>query len=285
MDNNDILDLEHRIEACKKTSLLEPKEFPLLLEDYTTPNGVITVVRDDILCGGTKSRFLYPFLEQSGLADQYREFVYISPWHGGAQIALAWTCMLLTRKRGTLYRAIIFTEAPEGLADVVIDGSKDNFNNPIIPAYTRMALLYGAEVHFISRHDVYLEAENYLAGRKAFLLESGFNYPEIVSAIADLAAYIRQQLDQFHECWSAVGSGTLLKGLQEGEVAESYHGICIFQACPNNPNAELIIPEVGANQTFAYSTFPPFPSALYYDAKVWPYLQSRQGRILFWNVM
>ena len=58
----------------------------------------ITVLRDDLLVGGTKSRFLHLLL------DPHKEgYVYASPVYGGFQIALSGVANNINKK------AIIFT--------------------------------------------------------------------------------------------------------------------------------------------------------------------------------
>ena len=59
----------------------------------------IIVVRDDFLEGGTKMRFILPYLQKRN----EKEFVYASPAFGYAQVALSACCKLLGKK------AVIFT--------------------------------------------------------------------------------------------------------------------------------------------------------------------------------
>lgn len=54
---------------------------------YYSQIGNITVIRDDQLCVGTKSRFV---LDVVNTYPSYDEYLYISPWYGSAQVALAW---------------------------------------------------------------------------------------------------------------------------------------------------------------------------------------------------
>ena len=82
-------DLPHRLEVCLDSILVDPTTFPIYTEEYNFLELDMVVVRDDLLCGGTKSRVLYPYLINSGLANKYSEFIYVSPSYGGAQIALA----------------------------------------------------------------------------------------------------------------------------------------------------------------------------------------------------
>ncbi len=72
-------------------------EFDLpVLEQHS---GII-VARDDFLAGGTKMRFILPYL----LQRPESEFVYASPAYGYAQVALA-HCARLIGKRATVFTA------------------------------------------------------------------------------------------------------------------------------------------------------------------------------------
>lgn len=282
------IDLDHRLRACRRTPLIQPNNFTLDVEHHKCGQLDITVVRDDILCGGTKSRVLYPYLIESGLADKYNEFVYVSPWYGGAQIALAWTCALLTQERKKPYQAILFIEAPPGLETTIFDGASSDVNDPRIPSYTKVALSYGAKVVFVPQGSEYLRAKRYCKIKKAHLLPPGFNVPYVVDVISILGQEIISRYGYFDECWAAVGSGALISGLQKSNLAKEYYGVCVFQTCPDIGKAVPIIPEISFKQTYTWDTFPPFPSTLRYDAKVWKYLQERsleKKRVLFWNVM
>ena len=57
----------------------------------------IWVVRDDLLPGGTKRRFLYRYLQSQ---SHVREWVYASPRVGYAQVALAYACRSEERRVG-----------------------------------------------------------------------------------------------------------------------------------------------------------------------------------------
>lgn len=287
MEAADGEDYRARIEACQAEVSVKT---PLVLEEYINPNGGhLTVVRDDILCGGTKSRILYSFLTQhlitqdgvtSKLIDKYSEFVYISPWYGGAQVALSWVCM--TQLYWT--QATIILQAPSEMEEETMEvklhfGGGVTGTSLYIPPYTRIALQQGAKVIYSHHPEVY--ARSYVgANTNAYLLASGFNYPLVETLISTLAGKINRHYD---ECWCAVGSGTLIRSLQRADLATRYFGVCVFQACPDIGAAARIIPPTSFDQVAEVK--PPFPSSSHYDAKVWEYLAMRKGDILFWNVM
>jgi hypothetical protein len=289
-----------RIHACRETPLQPLNNYPLTIEDLRLGNLKITVLRDDLLCGGTKSRVLYSYLLESGLADRYLNFVYVSPWYGGAQIALAWTCALLKQERNLPYQATIFYTTREDLGDIILDdfdeayflgphGEKFLHEDPRIPPYTKIALFYGAQVFFVPEGHGYRRAREYIDEYRAHLLPSGFRTGEVIDRIANLGKQLVEKIGRFDECWCAVGSGALIQGLQRSGIAKEYIGLCVFRECGDIGRALGIIPEIDFNQTYQAQDWPPFPSALHYDAKIWPHLveesQGMNKRILYWNVM
>lgn len=59
---NDV-DYVNRIEACHNTPLIDPGQIPLKFSEYSfRPDQHILVVRDDYLCGGSKSRMAFDFI-------------------------------------------------------------------------------------------------------------------------------------------------------------------------------------------------------------------------------
>lgn len=264
----DELDYTHRHNACKKSPLIHPSNFSLQVSRISNfPGQDITIVRDDLLCGGTKSRVAFDYLTQ--YHPRVSEYVYVSPWYGGFQIALAWTCLLM-KKEGY----------GKKIATLIIDQRSEGD-----PPYTRIAQEFGANIIRIPPgQDKFAYAKKYVQDGSRLLLQSGLNYPEVIDSIAQLGLTLKAQLGQFDELWCALGSGTLINGLKKANLANNYYGVCIFApSCPNVDNVVIINPTVNYNQ--AASIIPPYPSAMRYDAKVWEFCASRPGRILIWNVM
>ena len=301
MEDYSWIELNQRLDVCRQNPLGYPKKFPFTVEEHRYGNLEISVIRDDLLCGGTKSRTLYPYLIDNGLVERYFDYVYVSPWYGGAQIALAWTCALLQQKYQQHYQATLFYAAPEGLEGVVLNAMtpgyfrgphdvKISLDDSRIPPYTKIALSYGAQIFFVAPGREQQAAQDYVQEHQAYLLPSGFRSSYTIDLIADLAKNLIPYLGRFDECWCAVGSGTLIEGLQKSKIADKYYGVCAFQTCPDLGQAKGIIPKIPFDQTYPSSQWPPFPSALHYDAKIWPALishhpRSAKRRVLYWNVM
>lgn len=262
-NSSDILDYENRIDACINTELTHPDNIPLRISKIITDTQQLYIVRDDFICGGTKSRVAFDFIQQK-IEEGYSEFVYMSPLHGAAQIALPWILKVLQPRY------------PDKVLKATV----------IIPSYPFPYTVIGKTLglNVIVNKDVESTAREYSSRNNALLLESGFNYSQVVAKISQLAKNIEKHLGTFDEVWSAAGSGTLSRGLQLSGIGNRYFAVCIFGGCPDIGNAFPILHYQDANDSVDPIHIPPFRSAMYYDAKVFQYLKGRLGKILLWNV-
>ena len=253
----DRLDFQNRNQACQEES-------DLYRLSYIQHNN-LTVVRDDFLCGGTKSRLHLPALDQP-----YQEYVYLSNWYGGAQIALTEIVVRYNRKYGTEKKVVIITREPPAASAFMRTAQKRGAHYLYVPGGM-------TENDFLTR---YLKEKE---GR--YRVPSGFRQPEIITQIGFLAQTVRETLGTFDECWAVVASGALIKGLQLGQLATTYYGLCVFQKCPEMGKAIPIFPDISFEEPPRAEDWPPYPSASRYDAKLWKIVRDRPGRILVWNVM
>lgn len=268
------IDFTNRLTACQSTPLVNPDSTSLFLTEYSfRPDQKIIVVRDDILCGGSKSRVAFNFVRNQ-ILNGYTHFVYISPWYGAASVALPWILRVLQK------------EFPDKNLECTI--IIDKYPLKVVgeyPPYIIIGAKYGAKIIEVPiNEDKFRFAQEYAQKNNALFLEPGFNYPEVISDIGNLVEQIKERYGFFDEAWCAIGSGTLIRGLQNGNIAQNYFGVCIFKYCPYIENAVGIFPEYHHNEPIPLNEIPPFPSALYYDSKVWKYIKDRPGKILFWNV-
>jgi hypothetical protein len=273
LDANKI-DLINRLDSCKQTPFVNPETLPFTLTRLSyRPDQEIIVVRDDFLCGGSKSRFCYSFLKEK-VKQGYREFVYISPWYGLAGTSLAWDLKLITQETGIFLRSRVYIDKYP-LDDIMGE----------LPPYIKIATEYGADViqvpHDQEKFDI---AHDYCRRTGALFIEPGFNHPEVIQKISELVQPIKQQYGTFDEIWTAIGSGTLIRGLQKGNLGKEYYGVCVFQNCPFIDKAHGIIHNQGFNTPVKLENAPPFRSAMYYDGKVFQHVRNRPGKILLWNV-
>lgn len=213
----------------------------------------VAVIRDDLLPGGTKSRFLLPYLKTLE-AD---EIVYAGPAQGGAQVALAITAYQ-AGKQATLF----------------VPARKER------TTYTGLAELYGARIIEVAPGHLSVlkaRARGYCNQRGAHLLPFGLDLPEAIDGIAEAAKSIDFAP---REVWCAAGSGVLAKALAK---AWPEARICAVEVGKEAPGAAY-----AASVPFSTKsrTRPPFPSNPYYDAKAWDKCQKYKGTdgVLFWNV-
>lgn len=216
----------------------------------------VSVVRDDLIPGGTKARYLID------LFSQYDEVVYASPAYGGAQLALAY-CARLTGKRATVF--VAKRKEPHARA--------------------LEAARVGARV-FQVKHGylnvVQARAKAYAADMGAYLLPFGAHEERAIQAIADVAHCVTEEYGAFDEVWCACGSGTLLTGLMRGLDAKRFVGVQIGRDVEVK-GASIIKHKLKFEDECAAPV--PFPSCPNYDRKAWELCQQgSKGNVLFWNV-
>ncbi|MCW9033107.1 MAG: PLP-dependent lyase/thiolase [Rhodospirillales bacterium] len=219
-----------------------------IIEDHA---GII-VVRDDLLPGGTKSRFILPFLKSTN-SD---EVVYATPPEGGAQVALA-MCAYQAGKQATLFVA----------------GRQE------CTEYTQRAEDFGAKIIEVRPgwfSCVQAKAKAYAEERGAFLLPFGLDMPMAINTIADQAALIDYNPE---EIWCAAGSGTLSKALQQTWPQARLRAVQVGKPVAL---ASYVAPLPFSRPSKAIT---PFPSNPFYDAKAWEICERESnGKVLFWNV-
>jgi len=213
------------------------------------------VVRDDLLPGGTKVRYLEPLVAKLPTET----FIYASPAYGYAQIALAHAAKLHGKK------AVIFV-------------AKRNAMHP----RTLEAKAAGAEIHEVEHgylSVVQARARDYRRDYGGFLLPFGADLPDAVTAIADAA---RATGEHPTEVWACAGSGTLTRGLQQAWPDARHYAVRV--GSKPNPGIAHVYEAPEKYQDNAKRP-PPFPSCSNYDAKVWAFLEAHGSPgALFWNV-
>ena len=226
-----------------------------ILEKITAGGKTITVVRDDLLTGGTKEAALLGFIRD--LPEQ--ELVYAGPRQGYAQIALAAACAV-AGKKATLFLA----------------------ESKALHTRTEKAISHGANI--ITAKPGYLSvvqsrARKYCEETGARMMPFGLACEEMVAAIAERAASIPFTPS---EVWSVAGSGTLQRGLQRAWPSAKFYAVQIGKE-PDAGIAEVIIAPEKYEQSAKEP--PPFPSCSNYDAKAWRHVLAKSsGETLFWNV-
>ena len=226
-------------------------------------HGAIDVLRDDLLDGGTKMRFL-PFLVAG--AD---EVVFGGPFCGGAPLALS----VIAREGGP--RATLFYAKRKALH----------------PRQVR-ALRNGATIYQVPHgymSNVQAKARAYAAAHGALFLPLGFDVPAAEEPLAEMIAGVRRRLGTPAQVWCAAGSGMLARNLARGFPGSAIHAVGVglrsrhdAQAFPAN----VILTEAGMPFAKECRAWAPFPCDPNYDRKAWTAAAlSARGTALFWNVM
>jgi hypothetical protein len=213
----------------------------------------IVVVRDDLLPGGTKSRFA------ALLFEGVREAVYASPVYGYAQIALAIAAKELG-KRATIFCAQRKEKHPRTLA----------------------AIRHGANVVEVPHgylSVVQANARRYCGMFGHRLIPFGLDSEEIIVALSTVAASLPIVPT---EVWSVAGSGVLQRAMQRAWPLAQFNAVQVGHV-PNAGRARVFVSPQKFEQDAKLQ--PPFPSCSNYDAKAWAFIKKHATPgALFWNV-
>ena len=226
------------------------------------------IVRDDILEGGSKRRFIDRLIRES-IEDGVEELVYGGcPANGYAQLSLTLQTKQYNKKS-------IFFMAKR---------SMDNLH-----PYQKQALEYGADIRWVSNgmlsvtlsraKKYHLENPN-----KRKLLPLGLEDPRVINDIKELAKTIDLDIS---EIWSVGSSGTLTRGLQSAFPYLDVNVVSVGHKMSEREigRAKLYKSKYKFTDEVKENERPPFPSVLTYDAKAWSVMKEyAKPNALFWNV-
>ena len=235
---------------------------PPIMHRVRTEDAMIWVLRDDLIEGGSKQRFL-PFL----LGDA-SEVVFGGPFCGGAPHALS----VIGRELGvrvTLFYAQRGDLHPRQAA-AIANGAKLEF---VKPGYMTV---------------VQRRARDYATAAGALFLPLGFDVPAAVHPLSMFAERVRDSLPPIDQVWCATGSGMLARVIAGAFPAAEVHGVSVglasrheAQAMP--PNVELHPAGVPFDRRISAAC--PFPADPNYELKAWVRcVRQAAGNVLFWNV-
>lgn len=243
---------------------LRPWEADPVLED----RGPWTVVRDDLLPGGSKTRFL-PFL----LAG-VEHAVFGGPFCGGAPWALATVGKALGVKVTLFYAA-----------------------RAEVHPRQRAAFRLGAEIRVVRpgyMTVVQARAREFCRRTGATFLPLGFDVPAAEDPFVAIMRGVRERFRDRRgadpdQVWCATGSGMLARCLAKAFPSSKVVGVRVGLSSRSSkqsfaPNVELLDSGVPFERTHAGDV--PFSSDRNYDAKAWSRAsrEARGDRLLFWNV-
>lgn len=226
-------------------------------------HGRFIIVRDDLVPGGAKTRFL-PYL----LGDA-KEIVYGTPFCGGAQFALSeWGRR--TGAKITLFAA-----------------KRKILHRRQIAAIRNGATLY--QVPFGYMTNVQAKARAYAADHGALFLPLGFDLPEARAPFIQQIKEVAAMVGPVDQVWAATGSGMLARCLGEAFAPIPVFGVAVGLSSRHEKQAfSSNVTLIQAPYDFAQECRQqaPFPACANYERKAWEICEKQsKGRVLFWNVL
>jgi threonine dehydratase len=221
----------------------------------------ITVLRDDLLTGGTKS-ILMP-----SIIGEENEYVYASPVYGGFQIALSAYCQKVGKK-----------------ATIFCAKRKVKHDN------TLKCIEYGAniiEVPYGYLSVVEKQAKDYCEATGAKKLVFGANSMENKILIGNRMREIIKQLDREpKEIWCAIGSGTLVDSILMATDNAKVYGVQVG-AEYKKEHDRLTVLKYHKSFDKVSKHKAAFQSVPNYDLKAFEYCEKYKSSddVFFWNVL
>lgn len=251
------------------------------LDVLKTKHSSLTVVRDDLLPGGTKQRACAPFLEEMR-AKGHTEFIYASPFSGFAQIALAFVCQELGLK-----------------CTIVCEKDQRYPSDDRLHPFSVLARDYGATMILSPSLKEAEEEASHLESlrRDSIKLPLGFDCQEFRShlkvKLLEQWQHIRLHCPAVTTLWLPLGSGTLAKTFNEilpPEIRINCVNVRVLDSADQRIRgleSEKRIRIFHAPMEFHEEArdLPGIPSNIFYDAKLWGFIkESATTKDLWWNV-
>jgi hypothetical protein len=248
-DERAAAELRQRLDICQKSDTSTDE---VVLE---VSEGV-TVVRDDRLCGGTKSRLV------DLLPAQAQELVYVGNAFGGAALALS-----TSRKR------------------VAFFFPQDQTPGPLLSAAQARGVVFHRSAN------PHRDAVAYCArSAGCFFIPNGLDVPGAQNKLRDIGNAIAANIGTQDVAFIPTASGTLVRGLQQSNLARKYVAVCVAGGVSPVGAAEVILVPEQVQEPVSERDAPPFLSTMFYDAKAWKYARDHkkshpEQKVLFWNVL
>ena len=221
------------------------------------------VVRDDLVPGGSKMRFL-PYLVQDA-----KEVVFGGPFCGGAPYALSvWGGR--TKTKVTLFYA-----------------KRNELHIRQKKALKNGATIY--QVKYGRMSNVQAKARKYAKDKGALFLPLGFDVPEASNPFIQQMKLVRSMVGNVDQVWAATGSGMLARCLGKAFDPIPVHGVIVGLASRNEKqtySSNVTLHKYPKDFSWSSGYESPFPSCGNYDLKAWEMCQKlSKGKTLFWNVL
>jgi hypothetical protein len=218
------------------------------------------VVRGDLIYGGIKFLCLVGLLAKE---IEEKEVVYCAHAYGHSGLALG-LAGKETGKRVTLFFA---GERANTYVQEEVD-KLENVQSIFLPEVSHQSELVQAAKDYTSKND-------------ARYLPVGFDEPLFTKRLIFLA----QSLDiNPHEVWTSAGSGTTARCLRLAwpEAKINIVNLGMMPSLKVDADNVYSVPEEPEQEA---ELPPPYPSAIYYDAKIWRFIQKHaKPGALVWNI-
>lgn len=238
----------------------------------------ITVVMDDKRIGGTKGRYLYDIIDIS-----YDQYVCVCTHHGSDQITLGATIQKMISLGHLRKSAVVFTfdyrkQGLDRVPYVKLGMKLYNVQYITDKKWTTMEHLISAAKEYCM--DIPLDdkhkPENEIV-RKLFI-PPGLAIAGMKESLCAFGGYIKKNFGEHDECWTAIGTGTLTRAMQDAGVAKKYVMVStdgIVREMKTGENEEIILVNQPPWQIPNKEDLPNFPTCLYYEGKAWNFLANR----------
>ena len=237
-------------------------EDPFPAPEIVEHNG-FNVVREDLMGFGSKCRF-GDILVSTCKKDT---LVYVQPRYGFAGISLAYLAKKYNKK------LVLFSPSQKEISD-----------------HQAICIERGAEMKFkrIAAMPVLnAHAKKWAEENDAFFIPLGLKH-ELVTAVAVKVAYdLAEKHGYPDEVWSAISTGVLQRSLQIAWPDAQFNGVAVARNIQKGERgiAKMWSHPKAFTQNVDKEYYPPFPSALNYDAKAWEFMvKNGTPGAWFWNV-
>jgi hypothetical protein len=221
------------------------------------------VVREDLMGYGSKCRFgdiLVSTCEKDTL-------VYVQPRYGFAGISLAYLAHKYNK------RLVLFSPSQKEISD-----------------HQAICIERGAEMKFkrIAAMPVLnAHAKKWAEENDAFFIPLGLRHELVTAAAVKVAYDIAQKHGYPKEVWSAISTGVLQRALQIAWPDAEFNAVAVARNIKKGERgtANIWSHPKEFTQNVEEQFYPPFASALNYDAKAWEFmLKYANPGAWFWNV-
>lgn len=221
------------------------------------------VVREDMMGFGSKCRF-GDILVQTCPKDT---LVYVQPRYGFAGISFAYLAKKYNKK------LVLFSPSQKEISD-----------------HQAICIERGAEMKFrrvAAMPNLNRIAKQWAEDNNAFFIPLGLKHELVTAAAVKVAYDLAEKHGYPDEAWSAISTGVLQRSLQIAWPDTKFNAVAVARNIQKGERgvATMWSHPKAFNQNVDKEYFPPFPSALNYDAKAWEFMV-RHGKpgAWFWNV-